>query len=47
MMEYEPGSYFGELALLSSEPRAANIIAQVRYFLKRSERCLSVEFGSS
>lgn len=29
VMKYEPGSYFGELALLSSEPRAANIIAQV------------------
>lgn len=29
VMQYEPGSYFGELALLSSEPRAANIIASV------------------
>ncbi len=29
VMNYQPGQYFGELALLSSEPRAANIIAQV------------------
>jgi cAMP-dependent protein kinase regulator len=28
VMEYGPGDYFGELALLSSGPRAANVIAQ-------------------
>lgn len=28
VMEYNPGDYFGELALLRNEPRAANIIAK-------------------
>lgn len=27
VMEYNPGDYFGELALLKGEPRAANVIA--------------------
>jgi len=27
VMEYNPGDYFGELALLKGEPRAANVLA--------------------
>ena len=32
VMEYTSGSYFGELALIKDEPRAANVIAKVSYY---------------
>lgn len=37
VMQYEPGSYFGERALLTNEVRAANIVATTDI------RCLSLE----
>lgn len=37
-MEYEVGSYFGERALLKSEPRAANVIAKTDCTLVSMDR---------
>ena len=39
-MQYKPGDYFGELALLRNEPRAANIIAVSKL------KCVSLERNS-
>lgn len=38
VMEYEVGSYFGERALLKSEPRAANVIAKTDCVLVSMDR---------
>jgi cAMP-dependent protein kinase regulator len=35
---YKPGDYFGELALLKNEPRAANVIAKTKLRVVSLER---------
>jgi cAMP-dependent protein kinase regulator len=35
---YKPGDYFGELALLKNEPRAANVIAKTKLKVVSLER---------
>ena len=37
VMKYQPGDYFGELALLKDEPRAANV------FAKSDCKCISLD----
>ena len=44
VMEYTSGSYFGELALIKDEPRAANVIAKVSNYKKQTEcECLTLD----
>lgn len=38
VMHYKPGDYFGELALLKNEPRAANVIAKTKLKVVSLER---------
>jgi cAMP-dependent protein kinase regulator len=40
VMKYKPGDYFGELALLKNEPRAANVVC------KSSVKCVTLERSS-
>ena len=40
VLEYKPGDYFGELALLRGEPRAANVIAVGEL------RCVTIDRGA-
>ena len=37
-MQYKAGDYFGELALLRNEPRAANVIAKTKLKVVSLER---------
>lgn len=38
VMQYKPGQYFGELALLKNEPRAANVFAKTNLKLAMIDR---------
>ena len=40
VMHYKAGDYFGELALLKNEPRAANVIAKTKL------KCVSLDRNS-
>ena len=37
-MQYKPSDYFGELALLRGEPRAANVVAKTKLKVVSLER---------
>ena len=40
-MQYKSGSYFGELALIKDQPRAASILCKVRLITKLFDYILS------